>query len=196
MIGAPRPLLLASTSSARHALLSRLGVPFETASPRYEEGPRPGLTPAELASTHARGKALSLAAEWSDHLILGSDSVLVLGDEVLGKPGSEERAVAQLLRMAGQTCELITAVSIHEPRTGRTESGLASQRLTVRPLLRERLARYVARDQPLWCAGSFKLESLGISLFSHIEGSDYTGTIGLPLITVVALLERFGIEIP
>ena len=145
---------------------------------------------------HARGKAASFAASHPDHLIIGSDQVVVCNDRILGKPGTPERAVEQLALMGGRTSRLITAVHITHPVSGRSEEFWDEHRLSVRQLPRERLARYVAADNPLWCAGSFKLEQRGIALFERIEGGDYTGIIGLPLMGTAAALERFGWEVP
>jgi len=146
--------------------------------------------------THARGKATSLAEVHPGHLIIGSDQVVVCEGKVMGKPGTPERALEQLSHMAGRCTQLITAVHLLHPAEGRSAEYWDEHRLFVRDLPAERLARYIDRDQPLGCAGSFKLEAQGIALFERIEGGDYTGIIGLPLMQLSSLLEDFGWEVP
>ena len=189
-----RPLVLASTSPYRRELLDRLGVPYVAAAPAYEEEHGLALPPGELVQLLARRKAESLGGAYPEALVIGSDQVAELDGEILLKPGSEERAVAQLVRLSGRTHQLLTGVAIHDPRARRTEVALDVHRMTVRPLSEARIRAYVARDRPTDCAGSYKVESAGVALFESMEGLDFTAIVGLPLTLVVTLLARFGYE--
>ena len=193
--GAPA-LVLASTSRYRNDLLARLRVPFVAAAPDCDEDAykATGLAPQALAETLALRKAESLRAAHPDAAILGGDQVASIDDIILGKPGSEAAARAQLALLAGRTHTLITAVALLSP--GRILRHTDVTRLTMRPLTAEQIARYVAVDQPLDCGGSYRLESLGIALFSRIESADHTAIVGLPLLAITAMLDEIGIEIP
>lgn len=195
---APVRLLLASTSRYRRELLARLGLEVECVAPPYDEERELEalglLTPAEIALAHARGKACSVAALHPDALVLGSDQVIALGDEVLHKPVTPERARTQLERLAGRTHQSFTGVAVCHGAAGRELAELDVHTLALRALSPAQIARYVERDAPLDCAGSYRVESLGIALFERLEGADYTGVIGLPLTRVVALLARFGVD--
>jgi septum formation protein len=193
--GAPA-LILASTSRYRGDLLARLGVPFVAAAPDCDEDATKatGLAPQELAETLALAKAESLRAAHPDAAILGGDQVAAIDDAILDKPGTEAAACAQLARLAGRTHTLITAVALI--LGDRILRHTDVTRLTMRPLTADQIARYVAADQPLDCAGSYKLERLGIALFSRIESADHTAIIGLPLLSVTSMLGEIGIVIP
>jgi septum formation protein len=189
-------LILASTSRYRGELLARLAVPFVAAAPDCDEEAYKsrGFTPRELAETLALTKAESLRAVYPDAAILGGDQLAEIDGEILGKPGTEAAARAQLTRLAGRTHTLITAVAIvHGERILRHTD---VTRLTMRPLTADQIARYVAADAPLDCAGSYKLEQLGIALFSRIESEDHTAIVGLPLLALATLLGEIGIVIP
>lgn len=194
----PRPLILASTSPYRRALLERLGVPFEARSPGVDERAVTRTTPEGLAEALAVMKAEALH-DVGDALVIGSDQVVDLDGEILGKPGTVEGAVEQLLRLAGRTHRLITAVAVHDARAARTEVATDVHTLTMRSLDRDTLARYVAYDQPLDCAGSYKLETRGIALFERIqadpETADQTAIIGLPLMKTLVLMLRLGVDV-
>jgi septum formation protein len=193
--GAPS-LILASTSRYRGELLARLGVPFVAAAPDCDEDAYKarGLSPQELAETLALVKAESLRAAYPDAAILGGDQLAAIDDEILGKPGGEAAACAQLARLAGRTHTLFTAAALIT--RGRILRHTDVTRLTMRPLSAEQIARYVAADQPVDCAGSYKLEQLGIALFSRIESADHTAIVGLPLLAITAMLGEVGIVIP
>jgi septum formation protein len=190
-----KQLVLASTSPYRRELLSRLGIPFVAAAPTVEEDHELDLPTDEFVQELAEQKAKSLAAQFPRALIIGSDQVAELDGERLFKPGTVDRAVDQLTVLTGRTHRLVTGLVLFEPETGRTERALHVQQMTMRPLSEEAVVAYVNRDRPLDCAGAYKVEGLGIALFSRMEGSDFTGIIGLPLTEVVALLERFGVEV-
>jgi septum formation protein len=194
-VSAP-PLVLASTSRYRGELLARLGVPFLAAAPDCDEDAYKarGLSPRELAETLALAKAESLRAAYPDAAILGGDQLAAIDDAILGKPGSGAAACAQLARLAGRTHTLITATALIAP--GRVLRHTDVTHLTMRALSSAQIERYVAVDQPLDCAGSYKLERLGIALFSRIESADHTAIVGLPLLAITAMLDEIGIVIP
>ncbi len=188
-------LVLASTSRYRADVLRRLGVPFDTANPEVEEVIAPGATPFSAATTLARKKALAISVKpaFKDALVIGSDQVCVAPDgAILGKPGRPDRALAQLQRLRGARHRLITAVAV--ARGEEVVSAFDVHTLTMHPLSDEVLAGYVARDQPLDCAGSYRLEGSGITLFSSIEGdpegADESAIIGLPLMKLLRLLRE------
>ena len=193
--GTTRRLVLASESPYRRELLSRLEIPFEVMPHRVEEMPDLSLSPPEQVRKLACEKALSLVELCPDALIIGSDSGLVAHGRLLGKPFSVDKACQQLSELSGATHELVTALAIVDSGAGKMEHDLEIHRLTFRSLSNTEIRRYVERDQPIKCAGSFKIESLGIALFSSIEGSDYTSIMGLPLIRLIDLLDRFGVRI-
>jgi len=188
-----RRLILASGSPYRRELLSRLGLTFETMSPDIDER-SVVLPPVELAETLAERKARAVAATHPDAVIIGSDQVPALGDDILTKPGTSERAVAQLQRLAGREHTLITAVAVLDARSGVCHSHVDVHRMTMRALTEAECRDYVARDQPLDCAGSYKIESLGIALMASIAGDDFTAITGLPLIATIDLLARHGVR--
>lgn len=187
------PLVLASTSRYRKELLARLRVPFEAVSPPYEEFDLPGLSGPERAIRHALGKARSVAGRMPGRLVIGSDQVAESRGEILGKPATADAAVAQLLSMAGRTSDFHTGVAV--VRGGDEAAAVETVKVTLRQLSRAEIEAYVAADLPLDCAGSFRVEGLGIALMEAVEGRDYTALIGLPLIAVVRLLERFGVPV-
>jgi septum formation protein len=193
---APPPLVLASTSPYRRALLERLGVPFTAAAPDCDEDAfkARSRSPRGLAEELALAKAESLRAAHPGAAILGGDQVATIDGEILGKPGTREAAAAQLERLAGREHLLITAVAlIHE---GRALRHTDVARLTLRSLTRAQIERYVAADDPVDCAGSYKLERGGIALFAAIDATDHTAITGLPLIWLAGALAGLGFEVP
>lgn len=189
-------LILASTSPYRQALLERLGVPFTAMPPDCDENTikQAGLPPLEVARELARRKAACISLLHPQAAVIGSDQVLDLDGELLGKAGSEEAAVRQLQCLAGRTHRLITAVAVTSPAGWQTWENVSQ--LTMRPLDDDALRRYVAADQPWDCAGSYKLECRGIALFAQIETDDQTAIIGLPLLRLTGVLCRLGFSIP
>lgn len=189
-------LILASTSSYRRDLLERLGVRFRCVAPEFDEEafPRDGLGPRELAEALARGKADAVAASEPTAVVIGCDQLVSFEGRILGKPGDAARAVGQLEAMSGRAHELITAMVVVAPGRRFEHSDVA--RLTMRPLGRPALERYVARDLPVDCAGSYKLERGGIALFQRIESDDHTAITGLPLLALAGILARLGFEVP
>jgi septum formation protein len=194
----PHPtLILASTSRYRAELLARLGVPFTTAAPSCDEEAlkQPGMEPAELAQFLAREKALSVARANPTAFVLGGDQVVELEQQVLGKPHTHERAVAQLLQMRGKSHRLLTAICLISPG-GEQRTHLDVHTLSMHALSEESLRRYVVADEPLDCAGSYKIESRGIALFSRIQGEDFTAIPGLPLLKLSEWLIESGFRLP
>jgi septum formation protein len=191
---APPALFLASASPYRRALLERLGLPFQQEAADIDERIVAGEAPAQAAMRLAREKAEIVLARHPGAIVIGSDQLAVRGDEVLGKPGSAERAVAQLIRSAGRQVEFLTAVYVvNGARPGDPEQHVDITRVVFRPLTPDEIHNYVAWDKPLDCAGSFRAEGLGIALFERIDSQDPTGLIGLPLIWLSQALRRLGL---
>jgi septum formation protein len=185
-------LILASTSRYRQELLARLRLPFEAVAPQVDETPLPGEAPAALAERLALAKARAVAAIRPAAVIIGSDQVADLDGEALGKPGSHEAAQAQLRRMSGREVVFQTAVAVVAPGLAAIER--AEVRVRFRVLSDAAIDTYLHADQPYDCAGSAKVESLGIALLDAVESDDPTALIGLPLIRTCQLLRRAGLE--
>ncbi len=179
------PLLLASTSPQRRAILEQLGLPFEVVAPRYEEDDRPGLSPVELVRGHAQGKARSVAAEAGDRPVLGVDTTVVLDGEVYGKPADAGDAERMLEALAGRTHEVVSGLCVVTP--GWEETLDATTLVTFRPLTPRDLAHYVASGEWEGRAGGYAVQGLGASLVERIEG-DYLNVVGLPAAALVHLL--------
>jgi septum formation protein len=190
-------LVLASTSPYRAALLERIGVGFEAVPHRADEsaiGPV-GESIPDRARRLSREKAQSVHALYPEAFVLASDQIVDLSGEALGKPGDVEGAVAQLTRLTGRTHRLSTAVTLIHPNRTILEH-VDEHRMTMRNLSDAAIRRYVERERPVDCAGSYKIEGAGIALFSAVEGVDHTAIVGMPLSTVVDWLARAGFEIP
>jgi septum formation protein len=190
------PLILASTSAYRRALLGRLGVPFECEAPGTDEQPLPAEPADGMALRLARLKAEAVAASRPDCIVIGSDQIALRGRDILGKPGTVGRCADQLLQSSGQEVVFLTAVHVVDGRGGRAESHLDRTAVRFRALDPGEIARYIAADAPLDCAGGFKAESLGIALFERIDSADPTALTGLPLIWLCGALRRAGIPVP
>ena len=188
------PLILGSTSRYRRELLERLRLPFEVHAPDVDETPRPGETPAALAQRLALAKAQAVSAAHPDAVVIGSDQVADLDDEPIGKPGTHDRAVAQLRAMRGRSVVFQTAVAVVRASTGYTGSALVPVTVRFRDLSDAEIEHYLRTEQPYDCAGSAKCETLGIALLDAIESDDPTALIGLPLIRTSALLRAAGID--
>lgn len=186
------PLILASTSRYRAELLSRLRLPFETVAPDADETPQPLETGQKLAARLARAKAQSVAGQRPGACVIGSDQVASCVNRLLGKPGTREAAAEQLALMAGRTVMFATAVSVVHPDLPRTLTDLDITLVKLRRLKPADIDRYLDAEPALDCAGSFRAEGLGISLFEEIQSRDPTGLIGLPLIALSRLLRKAG----
>ena len=187
-------ILLASASPYRGQLLSRLDLPFDQAAAAIEESARPGE--AEVARRLAAAKAAALAADRPDAVIIGSDQTVDCGGTLLGKPGGFDAARRQLLALSGNRALFYTAVALLDTRSGRLEEDMAITEVTFRTLTEPEIERYLLRETPYDCAGSFKAEGLGISLFEAVHSDDPTALIGLPLIRVRRLLAVLGVAVP
>lgn len=202
---APMPaLVLASTSVYRRELLGRLGLPFAAVAPHADETPKPSEAPRDLALRLARAKARAVADALpanhaqgtpEDTIVIGSDQVADLDGVPLGKPGTHERAVAQLRAMRGRTVHFHTAVCVLRPRIGFDLCELDSVAVTFRALSDEDIETYLRLEQPYDCAGSAKCEGLGIGLLARIASDDPTSLIGLPLILTTRLLREAGLDV-
>lgn len=188
-------LVLASTSPYRRELLARLAVPFEVADPGLDEEPwkQKGLSPDDLVVQLALAKAEAVAASRPGDHVIGADQVAVLDGEILGKPGTNERAVEQLLRLAGREHRLVTGVALVGPE-GWSRTAVDVQEMRMRPFGRPAAERYVAEEEVRNCAGSYRIEGLGIRLFARMRSEDWTGIVGLPLLLVSRLLAEAGLD--
>lgn len=188
-------LVLASTSPYRKELLQRLGLEFQTAAPNVDETRRPGEQPETLVRRLAEEKAHAVAQTFPDALIIGSDQVAVIGEEILTKPGTHENAVVQLQRCSGQSVTFLTGLCLLNARTGKAQIEAVPFRVHFRTLSSTQIENYLRREQPYNCAGSFKSEGLGITLFDRLEGDDPATLIGLPLIRLTRMLEKEGMPV-
>lgn len=188
-------IILASTSKYRLAQLKQLGVAFEAKAPLFDESKAKKSfhgNPRELALFLARGKAQSLLADGL--CVIGADQLVNFGSQILGKPGSREASLAQLEQMQGKIHELVTATVLLSAQ--KSLEILEITRMHMRPLAKKEIETYVDLDQPLDCAGSYKIEKAGVSLFDRIEGEDWTAIQGLPLLKLGKALRDFGFSVP
>ena len=190
-----RRLILGSTSRYRRELLQRLQTPFEVLAPDVDETPLPGEKPSDLAARLALAKARAVAGAAPDGVVIGSDQVADLHGQPLGKPGTHERAVAQLRQMRGQTVIFQTAVAVVCVESGFEQSSLAAVKVTFRDLTDDEIENYLRAEQSYDCAGSAKSEGLGIALLAAIESDDPTALVGLPLIRTCNMIRAAGIAL-
>jgi MAF protein len=190
-----RRLILASTSPSRKELLARLGVGFETAAPHVDETRRENESATALVRRLSEAKARAIGAS-RPGLIIGSDQVATLGDTVLGKPGNHERAMEQLLQLSGNAVTFQTGLCLLDSENDSQQLDVVPFTVHFRRLGEAQIDRYLRHDQPYNCAGSFKSEGLGITLFERMEGDDPSALIGLPLIRLTAMLENAGVLLP
>jgi len=189
------PLILASTSPFRRELLQRLGIPFTTAAPDVDESPLPDEAPDELVRRLSASKARTVGKTHAG-LIIGSDQVASCGEDILGKPGNHERAFEQLQQLAGRTVTFHTGLCLLDTARDRQQLDVIPFTVEFRQLSSTQIERYLRREQPYNCAGSFKSEALGITLFKRMRGDDPTALIGLPLIRLTDMLAAAGISLP
>jgi septum formation protein len=190
-----RPLILGSTSPYRRELLQRLRLPFEVVRPEVDETPHAGELPVALAQRLAMEKALAVARQHPQAVVIGSDQVADLDGEPLGKPGTHERAVAQLQRMRGHTVVFQTAVAVVCMESGFAEQALAQVKVQFRQLSDAAIETYLRAEEPYDCAGSAKSEGLGIALLEQIDNQDPSALVGLPLIHTCRLLRAAGLPL-
>jgi septum formation protein len=198
-LSSPQPeLILASGSPYRRELLARLGLPFSVRSPDIDETPQPGESFVHTAQRLACEKAIAIAKQFPNAVVIGSDQVAQCNGIRLDKPGNAENALNQLLIQRGKTSEFHTAVCVASEGGKNIAQELVTTRvmfLDERDLSEEVLRRYVEREKPFDCAGGAKSEGLGIALIKSIEGPDPTALVGLPLIAVVRLLQGAGVSV-
>jgi septum formation protein len=194
-MSAPR-IVLASTSRYRAELLRRLMDDFEQSAPEVDEQALPGETPAARAGRLAAAKASAVAAGAGEALVIGSDQVAALEGRVLHKPGTIENAREQLRASSGNVVDFFTGLCVIASRGGQAWKALDHTRVAFRDLEDAEIDRYLARERPLDCAGSFKSEGAGIALFERIESEDPTALVGLPLIALSRLLRQAGAAVP
>lgn len=190
------PIVLASSSAYRKALLSRLDVRFTAISPDIDERPLTGEAPPAIALRLAQDKAQKVAERESASLVIGSDQVAVMDGMPLGKPGHHDAAAAQLRAMSGRTVVFHTALCLLNAANGRLQTASVPTTVRFRVLNDRQIERYLRHDQPYDCAGSAKIEALGIALVEHVASDDPTALIGLPLIALVTQLRNEGVELP
>ncbi|OYT95896.1 MAG: septum formation inhibitor Maf [Pseudomonas sp. PGPPP3] len=191
-----QPLVLASSSPYRRELLSRLRLPFTWSAPAIDESHHPNESPESLVRRLAEEKARALAEQHPNHLIIGSDQVAVLDGQILGKPHTMSRAQAQLEAASGASVTFLTGLCLLNSASNRQQTDCIRFTVHFRQLDPERIRRYLEAEQPFDCAGSFKAEGLGVSLFRATEGSDATSLVGLPLIRLVDMLTNESVQIP
>ncbi|KAA1174878.1 septum formation inhibitor Maf [Marinobacter salinexigens] len=188
----PLPILLASSSPYRRELLARLNLPFECASPDINETPLPGETGEALALRLAEQKARALAARHPNHWIIGSDQVACLPDDtLLNKPENHEVATRQLTISSGQHVRFLTGLALLNSQTNNIQTCCEPFSVYFRALTPEEIEAYLRKEQPYDCAGSFRMEGLGITLFERLEGRDPNSLIGLPLIALIDMLRAW-----
>ena len=194
----PRRLILGSSSAYRRALLERLGLPFSIISPDIDETPLANELPAATARRLAREKAQAVAkqlpADQKDTLIIGSDQVAVVGNQVYGKPGNHQKAVAQLQSLSGKTVVFETALCLYDALNEQAHEELVSTEVEFRELSLAEIESYLKREPAYDCAGSAKSEALGIALLDRLSGNDPTALVGLPLIALCRLLRHAGLN--
>ena len=187
-------IVLASTSPYRRELLEKLGMPFITAAPLVDETPIPGEDARQLVMRLAQAKAQALSKEYPNHLIIGSDQVCVLDAKIVGKPHTEEKAVEQLLIARNSIVTFYTGLALYNSSTGNLQVICEPFDVHFRHLSEQEIRNYVRKDQPLQCAGSFKSEGLGITLFERLSGKDPNTLVGLPLISLGEMLRNEGVN--
>jgi len=190
------PLVLASSSAYRRELLSRLLLPFEALSPHLDESPLPGETPLATCERLAQEKARKIAQTHPRALIIGSDQIALLHGQLVGKPGNHANAVRQLQQASGQEMTFHTALCLLNAETGRLQQDRVVVTVQYRTLSTDQIERYLAADQPYDCAGSGRIETLGITLVAWVKSDDPTALIGLPLISLTNMLHNEGVALP
>ena len=192
-------IILASSSSTRKALMDRLALPYRCISPDIDESSRGETCAADLALRLAKEKARCIAEQFPQALVIGSDQVAYLADtpdQFIGKPLTEAAAIQQLQQHSGKSLHFCTALSVQTQQQQFEHSCVETFQVRFRQLQLDEIQRYVTKEQPLHCAGSFKCEGLGISLFESMQGDDQTSLMGLPLIKLCNILRQFQLNLP
>lgn len=183
-------LILASTSPFRKAILNKLGVAFETISPEVDEAALSNETPEQLVERLSVAKAKAVADKIDNALVIGSDQISVINGEIIGKPHTHEKAVKQLQNASGKTVKFYTGLCLYNSSTNEYQSEVVPFNVVFRTLSEQQIENYLIKEKPYNCAGSFKSEALGIVLFEKLNGDDPNTLMGLPLIRLVAMLEK------
>ena len=191
-----RKLILASSSPYRRQLLEKLQLEFSCCSTNIDESPNTNEHPQALAVRLSIAKALAARKQFPNHLIIGSDQVAAFDGILLGKPGSRDQAFDQLKAQSGKKVSFYSGICVCDSNSGEFKTDIDICEVYFRTLSDAQITRYLEKEQPYDCAGSFKSESYGITLFSKIAGEDPNGLVGLPLIKLIRLLEAFGLAIP
>jgi septum formation protein len=191
-----RPLILASTSRYRAALLERFGLAFNTASPAVDESERGGETPHDRALRLSEAKAEAVAAQYPEAVIIGGDQVAALGERILRKPGNANTCREQLRLLSGNSAEFHTACTLRCVSAALRLTHVDTTTVTIRTLADVEIDRYIEREQPFDCAGGFMAEALGITLFERMNSQDPTAIVGLPLIWLAGGLRTAGYALP
>ncbi len=187
-------LILASSSKYRQMQMETLRLPFTSHNPDIDETPMANETPIELCSRLALEKSMALSKKHDNHLIIGSDQVAYCNNVILGKPGTEDKAIAQLQQCSGKAVTFYTGLALFNSKKHNYQIDTNKYTVFFRDLSLKEIEHYVALEQPLNCAGSFMVEGLGITLFEKLQGDDYNSLIGLPLISLCRLLRNEGVE--
>ncbi len=188
-------IILASSSPFRQELLSRLQLPFRCISPDIDESVKQDEDAGHYVSRLAQEKAQSIAHQHPKAIVIGSDQCAYLNGEILGKPGSHENALKQLQNARGNEVVFYTGLSVQSQKSGFNQVDCVEFRVGFRDLRDAQLEHYLRTEKPYHCAGSFKSEAYGITLFSYMSGDDPTALIGLPLISLTSMLEQAGITV-
>jgi len=187
------PLVLASTSQFRKDVLNRLHIPFTTYAPNVDETPETRESPTELVTRLSKLKAYSAHSAHPNSLIIGSDQVAVIDNTILGKPGTHEQAIKQLIQASGRQVDFLTGLCVYNSETKQTQIDMVVFSVVFRTLTLLQIENYLSIDKPYNCCGSFKSEGFGIALLDEMNGTDPTAIIGLPLIRLVQMLEAEGV---
>ena len=188
------PILLASSSPYRRTLLGKLGLSFEWAAPNIDESSHKNEKPDALVARLSLSKANALTHLHPDKLIISSDQIAILDDEILGKPNTHEEAFLQLRASSGKKVTFKTGLCLLNTQTGKKQIAIENFQVYFRNLTDKQIHSYLSLEQPYDCAGSFKMEGLGISLFTKLSGNDPNSLIGLPLLRLVEMLGNEGID--
>ncbi|CAG0907935.1 unnamed protein product [Cyprideis torosa] len=189
-------LILGSTSPFRAELLKKLRIPFDTAAPDVDESPKPGETPADLVTRLTRLKAQTVAHQHPEHLIITSDQVATFNGLPIGKPHDYDKAVNQLSNFSGKRVTFLTGIGLLNTLTGHYQFSLEPFHVYFKVLSRQQIEAYLLLEEPYQCAGSFKSEGLGITLFKKLEGDDPNTLVGLPLIRLTEFLANEKMILP
>ena len=187
-------IVLASSSPYRHALLTRLNLPFQSISPEIDETPLNNESPTELVSRLAYEKAFAIAKNFDNTLVIGSDQVATINNRILTKPGNMENAITQLLACSGNNVTFYTSLCVVDTQNSNHHQIVDTYTVGFRELSIQQIKRYLEIEQPFDCAGSFKAEGMGITLFTHLSGRDPNSLIGLPLIQLTDILLQLGLD--